>query len=238
VYDVVQQRRLGREAVIGSGPGAAAPTAGEAAVLRVAICERTALFRESLAGVVAGRGHQVVCCLGDLADVLWTIEDCRPDVLLLDASLTDRESLARLHERRRNGLATRVLLLTASDEDACATAAVDLGLADGVLHRAVDLGTLERALTGRLTATRRPRRTVVRPRRPDSSLTAREREVIGLLLAGRSTDSIALALGVSRSTVHSHVQSILRKLGAQNRVEAVSTYLSDSRWQARPVLSR
>jgi DNA-binding NarL/FixJ family response regulator len=50
--------------------------------------------------------------------------------------------------------------------------------------------------------------------------------VIGLLLAGRSTHAIALALGVARSTVHTHVQSILRKLGAQSRIEAVSIYLA------------
>ena len=52
--------------------------------------------------------------------------------------------------------------------------------------------------------------------------------MIGLLLAGRSTDAMAVALGVSRSTVHSHVQSILRKLGARSRIEAVSIYLGET----------
>jgi DNA-binding NarL/FixJ family response regulator len=46
-------------------------------------------------------------------------------------------------------------------------------------------------------------------------------------VAGRSTDAIAFSLGVSRSTVNSHVQNILRKLGAQSRIEAVSIYLGD-----------
>ena len=52
--------------------------------------------------------------------------------------------------------------------------------------------------------------------------------MIALLLAGHSTDAMAVALGVSRSTVHSHVQSILRKLGARSRIEAVSIYLGET----------
>jgi DNA-binding NarL/FixJ family response regulator len=235
MHDVVHQRRVGHEKGTVSGPRTTAPPG--TTVLRVAICESTALFRESLAGVVAGRGHRVVSCLGDLAEATRTVGESRPDVLLLDASLTDLESLGRLREARTEGLAMRVLLLTTSDEDGRATAAVEVGLADGVLHRDVDLVTLARALTGRVTTPRRPRRTVGRQRRPDSLLTAREREVIGLLLTGGSTDAIALSLGVSRSTVHSHVQSILRKLGAQNRVEAVSTYLNGSQRNTRPVVT-
>jgi DNA-binding NarL/FixJ family response regulator len=39
---------------------------------------------------------------------------------------------------------------------------------------------------------------------------------------------MAVALGVSRSTVHSHVQNILRKLGARSRIEAVSIYLGET----------
>jgi DNA-binding NarL/FixJ family response regulator len=146
--------------------------------------------------------------------------------MLLDASLTVGDSLLRL----RQELGLRVLLLTDSggDSPAAAAAALEAGLADAVLDHAVALVTLERALNGQATSASRPRRTVREKRHSDWLLTAREREVIGLLLAGRSTDAMALALGVSRSTVHSHVQSILRKLGAQSRIEAVSIYLGDT----------
>jgi DNA-binding NarL/FixJ family response regulator len=191
--------------------------------MMVAICERTALFRETLATVVTSRGHEVVCCVSVLADAVHAIDQGSADVLLLDASLADGESLTRL--RRESGL--RVLLLADSAEHDSATAAVEAGLADAVLDDAVALATLERAVNGQPTSTPRPRRTVAPARRTDALLTTREREVIGLLLAGRSTDAIALALGVSPSTVHSHVQSILRKLGAQSRIEAVRIYLGE-----------
>jgi two-component system nitrate/nitrite response regulator NarL len=205
--------------------------------MMVAICDKAALFRETLAIVVTSRGHHVVCCVSVLADAVRTIERCNPDVMLLDASLTDCDSLARLGARRERGLALRVFLLTAPGEDSStAAAAVEAGLADGVLDHAVALVRLERAVNGQLTSKSRPRRTVAQARRSDSFLTAREREVIGLLLAGRSTRAIALALGVSRSTVHSHVQSILRKFGAQSRSEAVSIYLGETTTRPGSVL--
>ena len=192
--------------------------------MRVAICERTALFREALATVVRSRGHEVVCSVGSLADAVGAIERFRPDVLLLDASLTGEEPVVRL--RRQRGL--RVLLLTDSGEGDLTAEAIEEGLADVVIDPAAALVTLERALDGQPMAASRPRRAVAPAPRADALLTAREREVIALLLAGCSTDAIAVSLGVSGSTVHTHVQSILRKLGARSRIEAVSIYLGET----------
>ena len=194
--------------------------------MMVAICQGPALFREALANVVTSRGHHVVCCVSTLEDAVGAIERCPADVLLLDGSLTDFDALARL--RRELGL--RVLLLTDPGQDGSADAALDAGLADAILDDAVALVTLERAVNGQLTPSRH-RRTVQPAERTDEMLTVREHDVIDLLVAGRSTDAIAFALGVSRSTVNSHVQNILRKLGAQSRIEAVSIYLG-----ARPRL--
>jgi DNA-binding NarL/FixJ family response regulator len=197
--------------------------AAEAIVMMVAICEEATLFREALATVVTSRGHEVVCCVSRLADAVLVLERCHADVMLLTASMTDGDSLGRL----RQELGLRVLLLTDSSEESPA-AAVEAGLADAVLDHAVALVTLERAVNGQVTSSSRRRRPVAQAPDADAALTAREREVIGLLKAGRSTDSIAVALGVSRSTVHSHVQNILRKLGARSRVEAVSIYLGET----------
>lgn len=190
--------------------------------MMVAICQGPALFREALANVVTSRGHHVVCCVSTLWDAVDAIERCPVDVLLLDGSLADLDALARL----RGELGLRVLLLTDSGQDSSADAALDAGLADAILDDAVALVTLERAVNGQLTPSRH-RRAVQPAARTDETLTARERDVIELLVAGRSTDAIAFSLGVSRSTVNSHVQNILRKLGAQSRIEAVSIYLGD-----------
>jgi DNA-binding CsgD family transcriptional regulator len=58
--------------------------------------------------------------------------------------------------------------------------------------------------------------------RPGEPLTAREKDILGLVAQGRSNDAIAEALGISRHTVHEHVRAVLAKLGAANRTHAVA----------------
>jgi LuxR family transcriptional regulator, regulator of acetate metabolism len=59
----------------------------------------------------------------------------------------------------------------------------------------------------------------------DELLTAREREVIALLVTGQTNSAIAERLVISEGTVKSHVKQILRKLGAVNRSEVIARYL-------------
>jgi PAS domain S-box-containing protein len=53
-------------------------------------------------------------------------------------------------------------------------------------------------------------------------LTEREREVLGVVAEGRGTAWIAAELGVSSSTVETHIRNLLEKLGARNRAHAIS----------------
>ena len=64
-------------------------------------------------------------------------------------------------------------------------------------------------------------RTAPRPK-ADHRLTARQREVLGHLANGHSTDQIAGELHLSRETVRNHVRHVLRRLGASSRLEAVA----------------
>jgi DNA-binding NarL/FixJ family response regulator len=75
-------------------------------------------------------------------------------------------------------------------------------------------------------------RHVLRPDAPDravgpSALTARERQVLPLLIAGRSDREIAVALFISTRTASDHVGAILRKLGAATRAEAAVRAVRD-----------
>jgi DNA-binding CsgD family transcriptional regulator len=65
------------------------------------------------------------------------------------------------------------------------------------------------------------------PRRSNSVLTSRERGVLAMVAMGRSSVSIAAALGVANSTVESHVRHCLDKLGARNRAHAIALGLRD-----------
>jgi two-component system nitrate/nitrite response regulator NarL len=192
---------------------------------RVAICERTNLFREALAAMVTSHGHETVSCVGALDDALRAATRCDPDVVLLDASVVERGALALLRRGRKSGGTRRVFLLAGPGEYVVAAGLVEDGLADAVFHHGVAVASLTRAVDGRRASGSPGRRTP--PSRPPSgpALTAREHDVISLLSAGSSTEAIAAALGVLPSTVHSHVRNILRKLDAHSRIEAVSIYL-------------
>ena len=61
---------------------------------------------------------------------------------------------------------------------------------------------------------------------PDDELSPRERQIARLLVRGCSSSQIAAELSLSVSTVHAHVQSLMRKLGARDRLEAVHRYLA------------
>jgi NarL family two-component system response regulator LiaR len=65
-------------------------------------------------------------------------------------------------------------------------------------------------------------RAATQPRGPGDDLTPREREVLALLAEGRTNPQIAARLVVSRATVKFHISSILAKLGAGSRTEAVA----------------
>jgi DNA-binding NarL/FixJ family response regulator len=74
----------------------------------------------------------------------------------------------------------------------------------------------------------RPGAALARTRRPprrDALLTAREREIVELIAAGATNQAIARELVLAADTVKTHVSSILRKLAATSRAEAVARYL-------------
>lgn len=75
----------------------------------------------------------------------------------------------------------------------------------------------------------RTRPTLPGPAAPDSTLTRREAEILGHMANGHTNGRIATKLVISEGTVKSHVKHILRKLGAANRAEAVSIWLTRRR---------
>jgi DNA-binding NarL/FixJ family response regulator len=78
-----------------------------------------------------------------------------------------------------------------------------------------------------LTEFARQRRAASEPRAPSATLTEREKEVLGLLAAGKTNKDIAGALGIAENTVKNHLKNILEKLHLENRVQAATFALRE-----------
>ena len=187
--------------------------------MRLAICDEQWLFASVLASALDRQGHEVVLTTDDPAELLDSAVPLRVDVCVIDVPgpPTTAELGERLHELRP---APYVVLLADSHDDG-ARDAYDRGSADGLVSKASGLQSLVQAIEavaggarvseGWLTADRRRQPVVV------DALTARELEVVRLVVRGYSTQQMADELGVSRHTIRTHVQQVLRKLGVHGR---------------------
>jgi DNA-binding NarL/FixJ family response regulator len=166
---------------------------------------------------------------GDASAALALAAEHAPDVILLDLKLPGMDGIAVLGELKAQGSAARVLVLTSATEPASASLAIRSGAA-GVLYKDVDPDALVHAIRsvhdGHLLLAAEAAGTLMHsagaggPGAGLDALTAREREVLAQLAAGRSNREIARALQVSEKTVKAHVSAVLAKLGVQDRTQA------------------
>lgn len=152
----------------------------------------------------------------------------RPDVVLLDLELPGRGGLEAIPDLAAAHEGVRILVLTAYDTDERVVGAVRAG-AHGYLLKGASMEEIARAIrsvhAGETYLEPRIASKVVaqlHPSRRAASLTDRERGVLRLVAAGRSNKQIARQLGITERTVKFHVTSILNKLGADNRAQAVA----------------
>jgi DNA-binding NarL/FixJ family response regulator len=201
--------------------------------IRVLLVEDHALVREGTKMLIERDASiEVVGEAEDRDQALELVDRLCPDVVLLDIRLRSGSGIevARALQRMRHP--TRVLVLSAYDFDQYVAALVRAGVRGYVLKdlpaedliRAIhDVHEGKGVLPGSIAATviddlSRDTRQAGRP--PDD-LTIREIEVIELLAQAYSNQRIADRLGISVRTVEAHVTSILGKLGASSRAEAV-----------------
>jgi DNA-binding NarL/FixJ family response regulator len=212
--------------------------------VRIVIADDAVLLREGLIRLLAESGHDVVAAVADGPSLVSAVLEHRPDVSIVDVRMppshTD-EGLRAAVEARSKLPGTPVLVLSqyvevsyADDLLADGKGAIGYLLKDRVsevgdfldgLRRVAGGGTvLDPEVVAQLFARRRrgdPLRT----------LTAREREVLGLMAEGRSNTAIAKHLVVTEGAVEKHVRNIFTKLDLppddeqHRRVLAVLAYL-------------
>lgn len=164
------------------------------------------------------------------AEALVRCEQLRPDVLLLDLRLPDLPAATTVSRVRERFPETAVVILTSYEEEMVIRGCLKAG-ASGCLFKDVSeqnlLAALMQVAHGRTVIDPRvagaARRSGAREAAgAPSDLSERERDVLVELARGLSTAEIATALELSANTVKTHLRGLFRKLGAHNRVQALS----------------
>ncbi len=199
--------------------------------MRLVLCDDHDLLVQALATALANLGYTIEAAVTTPEDAVRAVAMHDPDVLLVDLNFPVGSGLDAAAEVVEHHPRTRVVMLTGSESPEMLSAALRLGVA-GYVRKAQRVETIaemiERAVAGRLAVDRellgglRDRESAARRRTPVEDLTPSERRVLQLLVAGRSTSEMVRHLGVSSSTVRTHVQSIFVKLGVHSRLQAVA----------------
>ncbi|MFJ5115406.1 response regulator [Streptomyces sp. NPDC088551] len=172
---------------------------------------------------------QVVGEASDGAEGIARAEELRPDVVLMDIKMPGTDGIEALRKLRELDNPARVLIVTSFTEQRTVVPALRAG-ASGYVYKDVDPEALAGAIrsvhaghvllqpevAGALLAQDEPGGGQGR----GTSLTDREREVLGLIADGRSNREIARALVLSEKTVKTHVSNILMKLDLSDRTQA------------------
>lgn len=187
------------------------------------------VFAESLVSVLAGEGFTVLAVATTLTGTIDALRDHRPRVCLLDRHFNDGDGVVAISDVIAASPGTRVLILTADGDTDLILQAVQAG-ACGYVHKTWGVRALveavERIINGEIVIEApkqaRQRTLSAEARRLAAYLTARERECLELLVEGLDTRAMTAKLGVSATTIRSHVQAVLAKLGAHSRLEAAA----------------
>lgn len=195
----------------------------------VVVADVVPLVRVGLAAVLEREGYAVLADAATARDLAKAVIEHSPDLAVVGAvhDLTVDEMARQIRE---SGAAARlVVLLSRAPRD---TLADLLSVAvDGLVARSTSPGDLLRAVERVMAGERYIDPALVSGDTPDeefepTTLTAREREVLGLLASGGSNREIASTLYVSLPTVKTHLAHIYAKLEARNRNEALGRAMS------------
>ena len=206
--------------------------------MRVVIADTQRIFAAALESLLSRSGHDVVGCVADLDAAVELTRREHPDACILDVGLAASCRDGALQEAIANSPRTAFVVLADSPDCEGFAATLAAGV-HGAALKTDDFVEVLRVLTGAVgrlgqrpasgavlslsaQAAHRPVRHSTRYPALDHLLTPREREVLARLVDGEGTASMARAMGVRLSTIRTHIDSVLIKLGVHSRLEAVA----------------
>lgn len=198
--------------------------------IRILLADDHELVLEGLRSLVNAQADMEVVASVTAGDqVLEAIRQHLPDVMALDLEMRPLGGLDCLTRVRAEGMALRVLILTAYSDGASMRAALEAGADGYALKTDPPQHTIEairQVARGQMVFPAAARRWLVgrRGNGDERGLTERERVVLTRLAEGATNGEIATQLGVSENTVKFHLQNLYLKLGVTNRTEAAAHF--------------
>lgn len=185
-------------------------------VVRVGLEQLLATFEDvELVGSADGGEAAVTLCAAE-----------RPDVLLLDLSMPDLDGVEVTRRLAGEAPETRIVVFTSFSDRERIVQALDAG-AIGYLLKDAEPDEIHAALraAARGEAPLAPKAAAALlaergARAPAVELTAREREVLSLVVAGMANKQIARRLGISEKTVKGHLTNLFQRIGVADRTQA------------------
>ena len=205
--------------------------------MRVLLADDHALFRAGLASLLRAWGMEVVGEASNGVEAVQATRRLRPDLVLMDVGMSPGNGLEATRAIKEELPDVKVVIVTVSEDEQDLFEAIRGG-AEGYLLKGMSEEELGETLT-RLSAgepalspvlavkildefARASREPAKPPAGPEEELTAREREVLGLVAEGATNREIAAALYISENTVGFHMKHILGKLHVKNRAHAAA----------------
>ncbi len=204
--------------------------------IRVIIADDHPMVREGLASMLTAKGIDIVGEASTGREAIELVKSVKPSVVLMDVRMPDLDGLEACRLLHRDQPDLPVIIVTTYENPAYMAKAVSAGAAGYILKgttrdellqavRAVSEGGMlwDRGLMQQVVRKTVQDLPTTQPQEDEQlvePLTAREREILALIAQGMNNREIAEALSVTVSTVKTHIEHILAKLQATDRVQA------------------
>ena len=202
--------------------------------IRIAIADDHTIFRDGLRKLLSLETDFEVCAEAkDGTEVLEVLRQSEPDILLLDLKMPGLDGIAALQRIQNQKLKTKIIVLTASDDEGEYVQAMKYGTSGIVLKQTATellIKSIRKVHGGEIWLDAKTTAAVMRqfaapgevggPReRERPRLSNREREIVALVAQGFKNKEIAERMFISEQTVKNHLHNIFDKLGVSDRLE-------------------
>jgi len=195
----------------------------------VLIADDHAIVKEGLVRLLKEHDFDVVGAVGDGLELMEAAKRLRPDVIVTDVSMPGLSGLDVLNRLKSERVESKVIVLTMHHDGELATRAMRSGASGFLLKQSAGeelLTAMHQALEGRMYLTPALTKEVIErmaasSEQSEPQLTARQVDVLRLILEGRRMKEIAALLQLSVRTVETHKYQMMEILGVESTAELV-----------------